>query len=80
MSRLVNCEGMNRLQLVLQNAGHARVGIACGVTRQAVKMWSLYARLPDTERLPVDHPRRTNYAAAIAKLAKCKRTELLDEK
>lgn len=71
---------MNRLQIILQNTGHAKTGFACGVTRQAVKMWSLYGRLPDTEHLPAGHPRRTNYAAAIAALAKCKRSELLDEK
>lgn len=68
---------MNHLQTVLQNVGHAKIGAACGVTRQAVKMWSLYGRLPDTEHLTVGHPRRTDYAVQIARLAKCKRAELL---
>ena len=68
---------MNFLQTTLSNLGYTVTGKACGVTRQAVKGWSLYGRLPDSEHLPVNHPRRTNYSIVIAALAKCKRSELL---
>lgn len=68
---------MNFLQITLNNLGHTKVGTACGVTRQAVKGWWLYGKLPDTEQLPADHPKRTNYATEIAKLARCTRKELL---
>lgn len=68
---------MNFLQTTLNNLGHTKVGNACGVTRQAVKGWWLYGKLPDTEHLMPDHPKRTNYATIIAKLAGCKKGDLL---
>ena len=68
---------MNFLQTTLANLGHGKVGKACNVSRQAVKQWSWHEKLPDTEYLIPGHPRRTDYASIIAKMAKCKRSELL---
>ena len=68
---------MNFLQTTLNNLGHGQIGKACGVSRQAVKQWWWSGKLPDTEWLDPKHPRRTDYASIIAKMAKCKRSELL---
>jgi len=68
---------MNYLQQTLNNCGHRQGAEACGVTRQAVKEWATKGKLPDTEYLTTDHPRRTEHAKKIARLAKCKKDELL---
>ncbi len=70
---------MNFLQTTLANIGHAKVAKACGVSRQAVRMWGFFKKLPDTEHLTKDHPRRTEYAAEIARLGKCRRSQLLEQ-
>ena len=70
-------KNQNSMQKILNNAGHSKVGDVCGVRRQSVKHWIIAGRMPNTEYLPTDHPDRTNYTAAICKLAKCKRSDIL---
>ena len=77
MSTPKNPKDQNFLQRTLNSIGHIKTGKACGTTRQNVKHWVIKGRLPDTEYLPTGHPRRTNYTAAICKLAKCKRSDIL---
>ena len=68
---------MNKLQEALDKAGHSMVARACDISKQAVGQWWLKGKLPDTEWLDKSHPRRTDYATVIAKMAGCKRSELL---
>jgi len=70
---------MNFLQTTLKTVGYSKIARACGVTPQAVKYWWFFNKLPDTDYLPKGHPRRTDYASEIARLAKCKRSQLLEQ-
>ena len=67
-----------RVQKILNTVGHSKIARACGIdNRQTVKHWADAGKLPDTEYLTTDHPRRTEHAKKIARLAKCKKDELL---
>lgn len=62
--------------VVIESIGRRETAEACGVTRQAVEKW-LDSGLPQTEYLPKSHPKHTRYATVIARMAKCKRSDLL---
>lgn len=68
---------MNFLQQTLKELGFSSVGRECGKTRQAVALWYEKGKLPDSEHYPSNLSRATNYASVIAKMAKCKRADLL---
>jgi len=73
-----NIKNQNSMQRIINNSGHTKVSLACGRSRNAVKKWITAGIMPRTEYLPSDHPDRTNYTKAICKLAKCKRSDILD--
>lgn len=68
---------MNFLQRTLNQLGLSTVARECDVTRQAVAAWRDKGMLPESEHYPKTLTRSTDYASKIAKLAKCKRGDLL---
>ena len=68
---------MNFLQKTLKELGFSAVSRKVGKSRQAVALWYEKGKLPDSEHYPPSLSRSTNYAAEIAKMAKCKRADLL---
>lgn len=68
---------MNFLQKTLKELGFSEVGRKCGKSRQAVSLWYIKGKLPDSEHYSSVLARSTDYASVIAKMAKCKRSDLL---
>ena len=68
---------MNKFQQIIVKTGQSNIARACKKSRQAVGKWLEHGKLPRTEYLPVGDPDKTYYADSIAKLAGCKRSDLL---
>ena len=68
---------MSKFQTIICNAGKTKVAAACGVSNGNVTRWFKNGCLPASDYLTADHKDRTNYAAAIARLAKCRPADLL---